>query len=206
MDKFTNNNQECAENVIAGIVGALLFSLAGAVVYFILYMMGYIASISGLIGVVCAVKGYTLFSSKESKKGIVIATVIALLMIVLSSYLCLAYEIYDVYKTGFEAGEMDFSLTFPESVRAVPFFLEEPDIRGSYISDLLFSLFFCLIGCGSFVMNKFKNANTKKDTAAPCTEATEDASEPAETKADENKAETTEELPEEESSTDSAES
>jgi len=188
-------------------VGALLFSLAGAVVYFILYMMGYIASISGLIGVVCAVKGYALFSSKESKKGIVIATVIALLMIVLSSYLCLAYEIYDVYKTGFEAGEMEFSLTFPESVRAVPFFLEEPDIRGSYISDLLFSLFFCLIGCGSFVMNKFKNANTKKNTDTPRAEAAEDITESSETKAEETKHKPAEDqAAEEDDATDSAES
>ena len=38
------------ENRLAGTVGALLFSLAGGVVYFLLYQVGYIAAISGLIG------------------------------------------------------------------------------------------------------------------------------------------------------------
>ena len=44
------------ENRLAGTVGALLFSLAGGVVYFLLYQVGYIAAISGLIGVICAFK------------------------------------------------------------------------------------------------------------------------------------------------------
>ena len=34
------------ENRLAGTVGALLFSLAGGVVYFLLYQVGYIAAIS----------------------------------------------------------------------------------------------------------------------------------------------------------------
>ena len=68
-----DQESEVKENVLAGIVGAFLFSLAGAAVYVLLNMIGYIASISGLVGAVCAVKGYSVFSKKESKKGIVIA-------------------------------------------------------------------------------------------------------------------------------------
>ena len=71
-----NQNTEVSENVLAGIVGAFLFSLVGAAVYFILNLFGYIASISGLIGAVCAVKGYAVFAKKESKKGIIIAAII----------------------------------------------------------------------------------------------------------------------------------
>lgn len=163
MDNFANNkNTERSENMIAGIAGAFLFSLAGGVVYFLLYLFGYLASISGLVGVVCAVKGYEIFSSKLSKKGIVIATVIAFAVIISASYLGLAYDIYDAYKSGFELGETDFSLSFPESVRAVPFFLEEPEIRNAYTGDLLMGLFFCLIGCGSYVRNKLKNTTAAK--------------------------------------------
>lgn len=53
------------ENRLAGTVGALLFSLAGGVVYFLLYQVGYIAAISGLIGVICAFKDMR-FSLKSS--------------------------------------------------------------------------------------------------------------------------------------------
>ena len=155
-------SSENKENVLAGIVGAFLFSLAGAVVYFLLNLIGYIASISGLVGAVCAVKGYAIFSKKESKKGIIFSAIISLLVMVLAWYLCLAYDIYDAYKMAFEAGEIDFSLTFLESVRLAPAFLEDPEISGTCFRNLGLGLFFCLLGCASFVINKLKNANQKK--------------------------------------------
>lgn len=169
---IVDKNPEFKENVIAGIVGAFLFSLAGAAIYFLLHLIGYIASISGLVGVVCAVKGYTIFAKKESKKGIVIATVISLLVIVLAWYFCLAYDVYDAYKAFYESGETDFYFTFTEAVRVAPTFLEEPEISDAYFTDLGLSLFFCLIGCGSYVINKLKNANKNtRNTVAPQAEA-----------------------------------
>jgi hypothetical protein len=48
----------------------------------------YFASVSGLIGVVLAIKGYKLFAKKESIKGIIISSVIAFLVLVLAWYLC----------------------------------------------------------------------------------------------------------------------
>ena len=159
MNNFVEaKSSEIKENVLAGIVGAFLFSLAGAVVYFLLNLIGYVASISGLVGAVCAVKGYALFAKKESKKGIVISAIVSLLVMVLAWYLCLAYDIYDAYKIWFEAGEIDFSLTFFESVRSVPVFLEDPEISATYFGNLGLGLLFCLLGCASFVINKLKNA------------------------------------------------
>ena len=49
---------ETKENVFLGVIGALLFSLAGALVYFILNRVGYIASLSALVGAYCACFGY----------------------------------------------------------------------------------------------------------------------------------------------------
>ena len=51
-----NNNLEQSiqndikENMLAGIVGAFLFSLVGGALWFILYLVGFIAGISGLVG------------------------------------------------------------------------------------------------------------------------------------------------------------
>jgi hypothetical protein len=64
-----NVQTEIKENVLAGIVGAFLFSLVGGALWFILYMVGFIAGISGLVGVVCAVKGYSFFSKKKALRG-----------------------------------------------------------------------------------------------------------------------------------------
>ena len=170
---------EIRENVVAGIVGAFLFSLAGAAAYFLLHLIGYIASISGLIAAVCAVKGYAVFARKESKKGIVIAAVMALLIIVLAWYFCLAYDVYDAYKMWYETGEMDFSVTFIEAFRVAPSFLEIPEIAGEYSKDLCLSILFCLIGGGSFIVNKMRNAGKTK-TEQPKAQAAPSADPPTE--------------------------
>lgn len=167
-----DQESEVKENVLAGIVGAFLFSLAGAAVYVLLNMIGYIASISGLVGAVCAVKGYSVFSKKESKKGIVIAAIISVLVIVLAWYFCMAYDLYDAYKSFYEAGETDFYYTFGEAVQVAPLFLAEPEIARAYLGDLALSLLFCLLGCGSYVFTKLKNAGSK-NAEQPKVEVTE---------------------------------
>lgn len=78
----TPDTEQVKENVAAGIAGAFLFSLAGGIVYFILYLIGITASISGFIGVICAIKGYSIFAKRESKRGVLIAVVASLLVIV----------------------------------------------------------------------------------------------------------------------------
>jgi hypothetical protein len=75
-----------------------LFSLAGGIIWFVLYQVGILAAISGLIGVVCAIKGYAIFGKRESTKGIIISTVIAFIVLVLAWYLCLSYDVYDAYQ------------------------------------------------------------------------------------------------------------
>ena len=80
MDNGFNPVQEKKENVLLGILGAFLFSLAGAVVWVVLDLIGFIAAISGLVGVFCAIHGYRIFAGKLSKKGIIIAIIIAFIV------------------------------------------------------------------------------------------------------------------------------
>ena len=156
-----NQQTEVKENVVAGIVGAFLFSLVGGVLWFVIYLFGYIAGISGLVGAVCAIKGYAVFGKKESMKGIIIAVAIALLVMVLAWYFCLAYDVYDIHKQWYEAGEIDYQVSFIDSVRESHHYLQEPDIGPAYIKDLAIGLVFCVIGGGSYVINKLTNAKKK---------------------------------------------
>ena len=128
------------ENRLAGTVGALLFSLAGGIVYFLLYQVGSIAAISGLIGVICAFKGYEVFAKKLSKFGCIISVVMALLVIILAWYCCLAKDVYSAYQSWFADGEIDFTLTFAESLRNAYRFLSEPEISKSYVTDLIINI------------------------------------------------------------------
>ena len=171
--EFTDNNPDATqappvqpiapkeENVLAGIVGALLFSLAGGIVWFLLYQIGYLAAISGIIGVVCAIKGYAIFGKRESVKGIIISTVLAFLVLVAAWYLCLSYDVYKAFQEGFANGEVDFTLTFAESVREVYLILvEDTETAIDCLKDLAIGLIFCVVGAFGYVkaaIGKAKN-------------------------------------------------
>ena len=157
MNTENTKNPAVHENMVAGIVGAFLFSLAGGVIWFLLYLVGFYAAISGLVGVVLAIKGYEIFAKKESIKGIVIASVIACLVLVLAWYLCLGKDIYEAYQLWYQQGDIDFTLTYPESVRSAPLFLKDPEIGPSYLKDLLLGLVFALVGSLGTIIKKIKN-------------------------------------------------
>ena len=164
---MNNINTTSNENVIAGIGGAFLFSLAGGAIWFGLYLIGYIAAISGIVGVICAFKGYSIFSKKESIKGLVISTVMALVVIIAAWYLCLSYDVYQAYQEWFAMGEIDFTLTFSESVQVAYMFLEEPELAQAYLGNLGLGVLFCVIGAASYVVNIAKKI--KAQAAAPVT-------------------------------------
>lgn len=166
---FTENNVEAAqatiqptfapkENVLAGIVGAFLFSLAGGVVWFLLYQIGYLAALSGIVGVICAIKGYSIFAKRESVKGVVISSVIAFFVIVIAWYLCISYDVYLAYQDWYANGEVDFTLTFFESIRAAVLFLEDSEILVAYLKDLGIGLIFCVIGAFGYVKSAIGRA------------------------------------------------
>ena len=153
-----NNQKKSKENILAGAVGAFLFSLVGGILWFVLYQFGYLASISGLIGVICAVKGYTFFAKtkNESKVCLILSVVIAVIVLAIAWLLCIAYDIYLVYQEWFAAGEVDFTLNFFESVRAIPLFLSEGEILVAYLKDLGLGLIFAIIGIVSYLSSREK--------------------------------------------------
>ena len=147
------------ENVLFGIVGAFLFSLVGGILYYVLYQIGFLAAISGLVCVICAIKGYSFFAKRESIRGIVISIVIAVLVLVIAWYLCLANDVYLAHQEWFANGEIDFTLTFFESIRYAYLFLADAP---AYFADLGISLLLGAIGCFGYVKQTLQ-----KQKAAP---------------------------------------
>lgn len=167
MFKVMNDNPNAQENVFAGIVGAFLFSLAGGVVWFLLWQVGYVAAISGIVGVVCAIKGYSVFGKKESIKGVIISVIITIAVMVLAWYLCLSLDVYNAYKDWYAEGFVDFTISFGEAVRNAHLFLEEPEISGEYVSSLAMGLVFCVIGGVGYVISSIKRVKVAKESAKP---------------------------------------
>lgn len=167
--------EEKKENVIAGFVGALLFSLAGGIVWFILYQIGFISAISGIVGVFCAIKGYSLFAKKESVKGIIIAIICSLAVIVFAWYLCIAYDVYNEYQEL-----LHITVPFGD-IFSDPFAHITEEANSAYTTDLVMGIIFCVIGGAGYAVRSIQNAkrNGNKDSGVtvstsddvPCEEA-----------------------------------
>jgi len=152
---------DTTENVAAGIVGAFLFSLAGGLMWFLLNLVGFFSAISGFIGVVLAIKGYRIFAKKESVKGVIIASVIAFLVLVIAWYFCFGKDIYDAFQQWFKDGEIDYTLSFSQSLAAVPAFLTDPEVGPSYIRNLLVGLGFALLGSIGTIITSIRNIKAR---------------------------------------------
>ena len=156
---------ERTENVLAGLVGAFLFSLAGAAVWVVLDRIGIMAGLSGLVGVVCALQGYRIFGGKLSKKGVVLSFIIALLVLVLAWYGCLAYDVLTAAREWYRNGEIDSVPSYWDCLRTAPIFFEDPVILRSYLGSLALGLLFAVLGGFGSARTAFRTASAP--AAAP---------------------------------------
>ena len=74
------SKSEKSENVITGIVGALLGSFIGLIAIVLIGQLGYVSIFAGIIMGVCTVKGYALLGGKLSKKGALLSVLIMFAM------------------------------------------------------------------------------------------------------------------------------
>ncbi len=146
-------DNEVEENVLLGTLGAFLFALAGGVIYVVLHLCGFISALSALVGVICAIKGYAIFAKKETKRGVVIAVIMAALVIILAWYLCFCLIMVDQYQIWLESGEVDYA---PTLLEYIPFAFYDLVVNPSYFLELLWSVLFGGLACWSYVANRTK--------------------------------------------------
>lgn len=134
------------ENVVTGIVGALIGAAIGGGSIILLSQLGYIASVSGLILAVCTLKGYELLGGGMSVKGIVIS----ILMVLATPYLA------DRIDWAILVAQ-EFEVTFGEAFAAIPLLIEDEIIEfGTYIKNLLMIYGFAALGAFTTLKNAFK--------------------------------------------------
>ncbi|MFQ8922600.1 MAG: hypothetical protein ACLR60_11950 [Clostridium paraputrificum] len=137
-----NNNGR----ILFGVIGAFLGSLVGVILWILLYNFGYIASISGLVMVICAIKGYEKFGGEINKVGMVIILIMTIIMVYIATHLSYGVEIYSTFKID--------GVTIFDGVKSVGMFLDEiPEVKSSFIKDLLMGYLFTLVG----TFRTFKN-------------------------------------------------
>ena len=140
---------EKRENVVTGVVGALIGAAIGAGSIIGLSQLGYIASISGLILAVCTLKGYELLGGKLSTKGIVISAVLMLLTPYLADRMDWAIVVMQAWE--------EYGVTFGEAFAAVPELLADGSIEMSmYVKNLLMIYGFAVLGAFSTLKKAVK--------------------------------------------------
>lgn len=128
--------QQKNENIVGGVVGALLGSVIGIVSIIIFSQLGYISILSGIIMAVCTLKGYELLGGKLTKKGAVISGILILLMTYVGDRMDWAIMIARELETDFFEG-----------FRAVPYLLEIEVIESSsYWYNLILLYIFTALG------------------------------------------------------------
>ena len=141
-----NERQHSGENFIAGAVGAFLGSLIGVVCIVIVGQLGYVASISGLVMGVCALKGYEKLGGGLSKKGAVISILLILFMTYLANRLDWAVSLA-------AAVDVDVFAAF----RAMEMLVAEGLIEGgAYWGNLVLLYIFTLVGAVPAVIGGLK--------------------------------------------------
>lgn len=125
-------------NVLAGFVGAFLFSIIGGLLYFVIYQAGVIAGICGLVIFVLANFGYGLFArtkNKASTAGLIASIAAMVVMIFVAEYFCISFEIYQDYKNYVD-------ITIFDAIEATPDFLDIPEVGDAFVEDLGFAYLF----------------------------------------------------------------
>lgn len=137
------------ENVVAGLVGAFLGTLVGVVCTVVIGQLGYVASVSGLIMAVGALKGYELLGGTLSKKGAVISSVLILIMTYLAHRLTLAFAVADALGIGIF-----------DSFQIVPALVSEGILEArAYWGDLAMLYLFTLLGAVPTIIGGLRSAS-----------------------------------------------
>lgn len=116
-------------NLPMGLLGAFLGSLIGVAAWVLVYQLGYIAGIIGLLLLICALKGYEKLGGCADLKGVVATVLLSVVMVFVSLYLCYGIEVYKVFHGD--------GYNFLECLLAVPAALSANDLTAAFVRDLL---------------------------------------------------------------------
>jgi len=149
--------EQVREQVLPGILGALLCSLAGVAVMVLLHKLGYVSSLSGIIMLVCSVWGYAHFGKEMSKKGIILSVLVTILMIYLGHRLCWVIILYEREYRG-----ASFISCFFPIFKTVPVYTSRGRYHDAYTEGLMQQYAFAAAGMIIFGINYVRSNRAAK--------------------------------------------
>lgn len=131
--------ENAPNNYLKGFLGAFIGGLAGVAISVVLYLVGFISSISAVVAVMLGAFLYEKFQGKRNKMMIVIVAVTSLVM--------MAATVPCIYITaaGIAAKSEGVSLTAIEAFRIC---MDDPEFSRMFYCDLALVLLFTALGIG----------------------------------------------------------
>lgn len=140
---------EKKDNLLTGIVGALIGAAIGGGAIILLSQLGYVASLSGLVLAICTLKGYELLGGKLSTRGVIVSVLLMLVTPYIADRIDWAIVIMQEFASE--------GVTFNEGFALVPIFLADEAIDAfDYWKNLLMVYGFTALGAVSTVVSAFK--------------------------------------------------
>ena len=144
---------EATGNYFTGLLGALLGSAVGAVLWAVVLYFGYVASIVGLAIGWLAEKGYTLLKGKQGKGKIAILIIAVIIGVLLGNFGADVITLVEMINAG-ELGGMGYA-DIPLLILVM--LIEEPGYMTATLSNIGMGLLFAALG----VWGLLRRANTE---------------------------------------------
>ena len=186
---YAQETQENKGSVITGFIGALLGAAIGAVLWTVVGMLGYVASIVGFVIAFLADKGYDLFKGRQGTIKMIVLILCVVLAVGAGTVGTAVWALHDVYTEEVNAlTEIEKKLydIMPED-EFILMGLSDSEIQGEILKDAGMGLIFGFLG--SFGLIKAAKNNRKQTVEPAPQEATiEMAAVPQTTEQDEAEA------------------
>lgn len=125
-------DSEVMTNYPLGIIGAVLGGLAGALCWILFSSLRKITVVAGFLAGLGGIMGFKWLGKKMTFWGLVISIAVSFVFLLCGIYVSLGIDIFTVFQQeGYDIG-------FFESFQWIPFFLEDGDVRGDVIFNVIF--------------------------------------------------------------------
>lgn len=141
-------------NIIVALLASIVCGAAGGILWVVVYKLGRITYLAGLLAVMGAIFGYSKIGKRELSTGATIwCILVGLCWIGVGNYISYAWEILDAVNAS-NPGRTDFIKVLTN----MPWLMQEMELWGSFFAELGIGIVFALLGgVGSLFGNKKKD-------------------------------------------------
>ena len=148
-----NVDEQKQPNLILAILLSFVMGLVGSVLFIVLYCVGFIAWIAGIVIVVAAGWGYKKFNLKMDTKGYIIVSIISIIDIIIALLLGIAVAL-----------TIELGVPFSQSLALfLEVAAEDASVKSALIYDIVLSLVCIGLGIGVFIGSERRKAKMEKN-------------------------------------------